>query len=312
MLGDFNAGTGVLLDFIEECGNLNEMYQLDCEMDEFNMSRSSRDYVVNNFGRSLIELCYKNHVHIVNGRFPGDAAGNNTCCTNNGVSVVDYVILSSSLFHYIRDFSVDTIDVSDHFPIQCTLQFSFVNAEMSGNNNISDNLQVWKKCKWKPDLLLEFTNKLHDEIRQHLPNFQQSIQQFDTQKAVVLTDMLLRAGTGMISGKNKCHKTDNANNASWWDKECGVLRKRKFELLNSYRESNNVFELRNYIEIRNQFKSMCKKKARKYKLKQRNMLLHSTQDNFWRVVKEIKGWKVGVSLATLLVITRVVQTTGLA
>ena len=43
---------------------------------------------------------------------------------HNGCSVVDYMIASSSLFPYIVDFGVGTLDMSCHFPLHCALDIN--------------------------------------------------------------------------------------------------------------------------------------------------------------------------------------------
>ncbi|KAH3786507.1 hypothetical protein DPMN_164614 [Dreissena polymorpha] len=63
-------------------------------------------------------MCCTKDLHILNGRF-SDVNGEITCTANDESSVVDYSIASSALFERIIDFKVDTLDISDHFPIVC-------------------------------------------------------------------------------------------------------------------------------------------------------------------------------------------------
>ena len=75
----------------------------------------SKDGIINNYGRALIDLCCNFDIHFLNGRFIDDVEGNFTCFANRGASVVDYIIASTPLFKYIDSFEVDATDVSDHF-----------------------------------------------------------------------------------------------------------------------------------------------------------------------------------------------------
>ena len=75
--------------------------------------RATQDRIVND-GRKLINLCLATHTVIVNGRVKSDPLGSLTCYTNNGSSLVDYVICSSDLIDCI-DLKVDDINcLSDH------------------------------------------------------------------------------------------------------------------------------------------------------------------------------------------------------
>ena len=81
-------------------------------MGDFNArTRNSVDNHMNNFGKSLLNLCQVYGVHIANGRFPGDASGAFTFYSSNGTSVVDYVLASSLLFtsKTIENISIDKV-----------------------------------------------------------------------------------------------------------------------------------------------------------------------------------------------------------
>lgn len=58
---------------------------------------------------------------MLNGCLFDDPDGNNTCISNEGRSLVDYIIASSNLFDNFYNFDVDTEDFSDYFPVTCTL-----------------------------------------------------------------------------------------------------------------------------------------------------------------------------------------------
>jgi hypothetical protein len=55
-------------------------------------------------------------------RCHGDIKGEYTSYSNDGVSVVDYVIVSTNVFQYVKYFKVLDKDDSDHFPICCKIE----------------------------------------------------------------------------------------------------------------------------------------------------------------------------------------------
>ena len=119
--GDFNARCGHLDDYIDNDAFLNDLDWYNDIGDSFCVARKSEDSIVNNFGNQLIDLCTDTMTHILNGRKQGDEQGQFTCVTANGKSVVDYILVSTTLYDCINEFVVDVIDVThrgiDHFPV---------------------------------------------------------------------------------------------------------------------------------------------------------------------------------------------------
>ena len=79
LMGDFNARTGKLDDYVE----------LDEEISEV-PRRSNRDETVNTNGRMLKTLCETTEMSILNGRTgKEEGMGEFTCITHNGKSTID-------------------------------------------------------------------------------------------------------------------------------------------------------------------------------------------------------------------------------
>jgi len=85
LCGDFNARTG-------NVNTLEEGAIDDFTSDVFTKTRSSRDQVINEFGRSLLSPCLAHGLTILNGMSPFDERGCFTYVSNHGSS--DY-----RLFH---------------------------------------------------------------------------------------------------------------------------------------------------------------------------------------------------------------------
>jgi hypothetical protein len=140
LLGDFNARTGNLDDFMDcdnfvahECGLdvYSDVYFDKRDVlasDNFHVTRHNCDRTINNNGRKLVELCQILNLKILNGRCGADKEkGEYTCRTANGQSTVDYALISSDSIPNISDFHVDNFDpcLSDaHSPILLELVFA--------------------------------------------------------------------------------------------------------------------------------------------------------------------------------------------
>ena len=97
LFGDFNARTGN--------ENSDAADTVDCGFDIFGNSedahssphRVSKDTVVNDFGRYLLNVCTEFDLTILNGSVDGSNIGNYTYISPTGCSVVDYFVASKTV-----------------------------------------------------------------------------------------------------------------------------------------------------------------------------------------------------------------------
>lgn len=140
ILGDFNARCGTLSDVlvyndeaISEISLLDVFHDNLTGLNNVTSDRPSSDTVINNFGHRLLELCTNLGVFIANGRYGNDkGVGKATC---KGVSLVDYVLLTSDLFNYVSNFDVLPFDmlISD---VHQAVTFTF------RTNHVDENVTV--------------------------------------------------------------------------------------------------------------------------------------------------------------------------
>ena len=147
---DFNARSASLNDIfiVDEniCKKLdldNNIFQTD-EIYDKAISipyRNSMDKEVNNYGLRLIELCKNSNLCILNGRGSSQSSQNFTC---KDASVVDYFIISYSLFQNVIDFQILFMDLmltDCHCPLSLQLRcFSYESWELGNkNDNFSEH-----------------------------------------------------------------------------------------------------------------------------------------------------------------------------
>ena len=168
-----NARTGKMDDFLDDLqehlgDHETEFYnkdKRDLEMLSIETNRYNCDNFVNNNGRHVIRLCKDFDVKIVNGRFGLDKhIGHLTCHKNNGGSMVDYALLSTSLLPSVKNFYIDKLDkcLSDiHSPICLEISFKM------GQKNKIDQSNVYEKLKfrsfWKPELKDDYISAFSNE-----------------------------------------------------------------------------------------------------------------------------------------------------
>ena len=133
LIGDFNATTGNLPNFVEAEKHLLSATGLDdCDTNLFidrnmferiniSVDRYTSDQVVDINGKKLLDLCSSTCMLIVNGRTGKEKSGGATC---KGVSTIDYAIASADLLQHVNDFHIDIFDrcLSDvHSPLSLEL-----------------------------------------------------------------------------------------------------------------------------------------------------------------------------------------------
>ena len=93
LTGDFNARTGEENDFImDESGKF--IRGGDIPPPPNLTKRQNFDNIVNDHGKQLLDLCKTCDLRILNGRSTGDTLGKFTYHSINGVSTVEYIIVS--------------------------------------------------------------------------------------------------------------------------------------------------------------------------------------------------------------------------
>ena len=170
--GDYNARTGLKLDYLESEDNTDipvplDIYEQDIMRD---LPRQNMDQSTNKYGNNLLSLCKSVPLRICNGRKLGDILGSYTCYTPNGQSCVDYCLVSPRLYDSIQTFSVGQIStLSDHCPIRAVLRVKVVNNISSEDYNYIESPQ---KLQWSSNIAVRFENILQS------PEYSTKVTQF--------------------------------------------------------------------------------------------------------------------------------------
>ena len=235
--GDYNARTGLRLDYLESEDNTDIPVPLDIyEIDIMSgLPRQNLDIKTNKYGDNLLSLCKSVPLRICNGRKLGDILGSYTCYTPNGQSCVDYCLVSPRLYDSVKTFSVGEIStLSDHCPVRAVLK---VKVQTEYNNEDYDYVENPSKIQWNKDISFRFENILQSsEYKLKIDNFmteQIGSSQHDIDGATQkLTDILVE---GAIKAnlakknekKNKCkRKKRKVSHPKWHDLSCSEVHRR--------------------------------------------------------------------------------------
>ena len=173
--GDFNAKTKTLSDFVNfdrynvnefidvvdlnTLDNVSNLSALGFCLDRFSQDASN----INNYGNRLLDMCKFSNLFIVNGRYGADAyIGKNTCVTG---SVLDYLLISDSLFPKLKSFEILDFDpiLSD---VHCPLSFEiFVDetvCNVKENDTVNSQTQTIKPV-WNSNMSEIFKTSFNNE-----------------------------------------------------------------------------------------------------------------------------------------------------
>ena len=116
-------------------------------------------------------------LYTLNGRIFDDKNGDITCVANDGSSVVDYMLASTSLFNSSLYFHVASEDFSDHFPLRYGLLLSYESEnDQSFEADLNEN--NWIKYKWKEESKTQFIqifSKLFSSFKDKVTGTNESI-----------------------------------------------------------------------------------------------------------------------------------------
>lgn len=286
IFGDFNSRTSICKDFIED-NNISEFTNNDLFLEDirYYSDRSNKDKIVNSYGRRLLQLCISCNLLIGNGRLNADQSDSYTCCTHQGMSTVDYLLLCHTCFGSVLNFSVGHFtEFSDHAPLSFSLE-SYTN--ICNNDlfisNKPKNIMSWDKDK--VDVYRQALSNVLHNITSDITcdNYENVLDELSTK----IYDVSFK-----LFGKTIHTRQQSTLSNDWFNDECR-LRKREFNDARnkfSHNKTNNDFR-KQFLQARTAY-NKAKRKARsannRKQARELCNLAKSDPREFWKRVKNTK------------------------
>ena len=286
LFGDFNARTGGLVDLI----SFDSIHHLPIDDNIYSDAivesvRNSCDNQSNQYGHQLIDLCKAASLCIVNGRSPGDSAGEFTYMSSLGQSVVDYLIVSQSLVNNVSHFNIGNREDSDHFPLEFTLRVEKV-AEASNTPTTPSRYLTKYACNYDTFLNRYSNGSLQDNYNDFISSVDSAT---DVQRDVVNFNNLFYKVARPLGRNNKsCPAVRD-----WFDNDCTRCKRKVNTLLNIYRTSHSHESLINYKREKREYRNLIKSKKQKFQYDTIDDLKSCLETNnprkFWLYFKTSKN-----------------------
>ena len=259
LLGDFNARTNTVKDYIDNKTSNHELPELDFleEVDmssnldllEINKRRENRDKTpTNKAGKRLIECCKNYNILIANGRVGFDQHQGNF--TTKDRSTIDYIILSPGLLASTITFDIEKYDPilsNVHKCINLSVKFAnttqntynanTVQVNESANTCVTFQDTASAEGENQAEYKVRWNEKATDQLRQVLP--ESELEELNDLSTIVdINDLLDIYTEKMFSLYNRCDvllkldtnkrakQNKNGNNKKpWFNNECQEKRK---------------------------------------------------------------------------------------
>ena len=129
LVGDFNARTQTQQEFIDADDffsdhfgyddTLNQFYNISSLLTQYNLesTSSSKDKILHNEEKLLIDICKSNNLFIMNGRCGQDKGRGEFTFKN--LSVIDYSIASAHALKFVDTFNICGLDCFSQTDTHC-------------------------------------------------------------------------------------------------------------------------------------------------------------------------------------------------
>ena len=296
--GDFNARTGnrnnpASLDSTEVLDQLIEGSFVKDSYPIVNV-RYSKDTIINERGKKLLEFASTCNIEILNGFILGDLIGNYTCHRYNGSSVVDYVMATKKLRQMIQYLQVLDLNIfSDHCPLACTLRTSQNNIPFEiptfeskplgyrwytdTNNDKQASSVAYRGAQNSVEILSMINN-----LKESSCNTPDEVHQINQK----LIDILIKSADDSLTKKRKRAKYCNKN--AWFDSTCR-WEKRKLSSLSkkTSKDPENLKTRRLYYAQRREYRRLTKRKKKEFFL-ELNQNIEDGKNINWKRFKNLK------------------------
>ena len=297
LLGDFNARTGS-----ENTMSRNESETLDrlnngsfaTDSSAPSSPRVSTDPVTNLRGRKLLDFGTEWNLTLLNGSIIGDARGSWTCQRYNGLSVIDYVLISHQLKSKMRSLEVlDFTEFSDHKPLKCSMDCpramslsdvvlleSFEDQPLGFKWQANENES---KKSFMKMLSTEHINSLLSNIVNTNCNNQSDV--YSLNKSLV--DIIIQTANGALERKKIPKSTRNNKNA-WFNIDCRKSKRNLNKLAKAFNaDPENEPVRKQYYETRKAHRKLCKQRKTEH-FAELNRQIADNKNIKWDSFKNLK------------------------
>jgi exonuclease III len=284
--GDFNARIA------EEKIHICDIGEVKSER-EGNFIRKSRDKYINKEGKKLLSFCEEIGMVILNGCCGNDTEGNFTCLKEKGASVVDYILITTNLLPYLKDFYIDARAESDHMPL--VLEITLPIYQDYNSSDLASSCKTIDRYKWDSIKKDDFVNSISNSCI--LSNIENKLHYNVFLDCNLLIDnidnIILKEGLPMKMYHNTKKERKYSNN-HWFDKECERVKQELARANRRRCRKNSAHNSAMCHEIRVKFQKLKETKITAWKEKRvaevLDIISRGSPTDLWGLLRKFKGF----------------------
>ena len=286
LCGDLNSRTSNIVPNHVDDDDFSAHWNTDSVPQKFS-ARSSKDSVLNAYGKNCLNMCSVLGLTMLNGLCNGDLDGHYTYISETGSSVNDYWLISVEFLEQFENrctMRVQERIESDHLPLEFTVKMLRTGTQ---GDCRQDSIQCIEKFLWKPDYEQEFRENMASSATHTRLMYAIEMINVDVNKAKSLFNNILKVQAECM--KKKVNVNGNHRNSDWYDFECKEAKKCVRRLLRKYRRSLTLEDKQFYCEARRDYKQLIRRKKKMHDKAVLNELVASvkSQKQFWQSLQKI-------------------------
>lgn len=281
LCGVFNGRTCTAPDYclndsVADIIDVPYNYVEDVELPRSNCDLSKPDHN----GVKVLYLCKSSGLRIVNGRCVGDAVGFYTCFSHNGSpSVIDYMLLSSTLLDMVEMFHVHDPDPDNMKSIHGCMTLVLKTAPYNYIHTTQDNSESLKS-------LLQF--KWREAIDNEVATFSEIL--IETAKK---TGIKLKLKKQNSKSPNTRTKSCTTKKFKWYNADCAKIKRELTNLSKQIqKDPHNTSYISNFRKLRKCYKNTIRKNKLKYEqeiLENLESMQSRNPKEFWKTFNTLKS-----------------------
>ncbi|KZC15032.1 hypothetical protein WN55_08624 [Dufourea novaeangliae] len=258
--GDLNARIG------REGGNVGWEGEI--------VERRSKDEVINEDGKKLLEIVRENGWQFLNGNKTGDEEGEYTYIGGRGATAIDYVVTNTGAWDRIKEMRVGERTESVHMPLVVELW--------------QEEEEIQKKEKGKKRVFTVWDNEAKDMYRKRLEEAEMKESEvkkiWEKLKKLIDSSMVKKE---IYSGKRK-------EEVAWFDEECKRSKRQVGRIYKKFRSGKKDRE--EYIAERRRHRELCKTKREKRKEEVvEEVKAVKTESEAWKIINKYRKKRTRIS-----------------
>ena len=288
--GDLNARTS---DQNLDLSLADDIDSLDIDYLHDRLKRRSQDSHINPFGEHFLQFCNIFECFILNGLSTTKFDDSCTFLSGQGLSVVDYFVLSFDLSHMIEYMNLDILDAidSDHLPVELSIRMDVSDPHpLNSNCHEQKNKKVtMKKLVWQKEKEHEFIENMR--LNENVVKLNSALMVMETNidDAVVhFNDFVKSPATCMIKTFTL---SNDIKKEPWFDDECKEAKKECRRKLRTFRRKRTQFDLEQYLSKKKTYTTLRKLKRQAYRRNKAESLKSNIKKSalFWKEARLLGG-----------------------